>query len=393
MVLDALRGFALFTIILANFPEFGLWTFLGNEAQAAFPTAAIDKIVRFLQYFLIDGKGYGMFSILFGCGFSIIIAHAMERGSSGIALFYRRMSLLLVIALCHLLLLWSGDILCLYAVLGMLLPLFHKLSNKALLTWATALLAAPVAIDYAQELGHFDIAAPLEAAWWQRAHAYGINQDNFATWLVDAQDYAAVSQFLMQGAIERMWEFVDGNRFPKILALFLLGYYIGRNKYYARLHELKTPLANLCRLSAMVAIPLSAVYAWHATQGHPLGQGFHSLVYFLSVVPMTAFYITAFCLLWMRHTHGAVFRMLAWPGRMALTNYIGQSVVGIAIYYGIGAGMGLRMGLVEIELTAVAVFMLQIVLSACWMQVFRFGPLEWLWRMLTYGRWFSPLKS
>ncbi len=212
IILDALRGFALFTIILANLPEFGLWTFLSTEAQQAMPSAEIDRWVRFLQYFLIDGKGYGLFSLLFGCGFSIIIAHALQRGSSGIALFYRRMLLLLLIALCHLLLLWSGDILCLYAVLGMILPLFHKLANRQLLIWGVGLLALPVLIDGIQQLANVSFAAPIEAAWWAKANSYGINEDNFARWLAEADNYAEVSQFLMQGAIERMWEFVEGGR-------------------------------------------------------------------------------------------------------------------------------------------------------------------------------------
>lgn len=87
------------------------------------PTAGVDRVVRFLQYLLVDAKFYGIFSILFGIGFSIILSHAEERGSSGIRLFYRRMLVLLGFALVHLLCIWSGDILCLYAVVGMLLPL------------------------------------------------------------------------------------------------------------------------------------------------------------------------------------------------------------------------------------------------------------------------------
>lgn len=82
VILDALRGFALLFIILANFPEFGLWTFLSSAEQQALPSAGIDRIVRFLQYVLIDGKGYGLFSLLFGCGFSIFVSRAYSRGNN-----------------------------------------------------------------------------------------------------------------------------------------------------------------------------------------------------------------------------------------------------------------------------------------------------------------------
>ena len=125
IILDALRGFALLGIVLANFPEFSLWTFLSDEAQAALPTAALDRGCHWLLYLLVDGKFYTLFSLLFGMGFSIIIANAARRGADGFRIFYRRMTVLLLIGLVHLLFLWSGDILALYALMGMLLPLFR----------------------------------------------------------------------------------------------------------------------------------------------------------------------------------------------------------------------------------------------------------------------------
>lgn len=96
VILDVLRGLALMGIALANFPEFALWTFLTTEEQAAMPTASMDEIVRFLQYMLVDGKFYSIFSILFGIGFSLILAR------HGRKLFVRRMLLLVVIGFLHL---------------------------------------------------------------------------------------------------------------------------------------------------------------------------------------------------------------------------------------------------------------------------------------------------
>lgn len=393
IILDALRGFALFTIILANFPEFGLWTFLSKEAQQAMPPAGVDRIVRFLQYFLIDGKGYTLFSLLFGCGFSIILEHAYQRGARGLRLFYRRMLILMVIALCHLLLIWNGDILCLYAVLGMILPLFHKMSNKRLLLSAFVLLALPVGIDLFVKLSGIVLSEPLYEAWWAKAHSVGINESNFATWLRDATYYPTMFAFLSQGWIERMWEFVDGNRVFKVLGLFVLGYAIGRNRLYAKIAELKPQTVKLMQLSALVGIPLSAVYAWDSVNGHPLGLTVHSLLYFLSVVPMTFFYLTLLCLYSLRHNHSLMLRLFAAPGRMALTNYVGQSLIGIIIYYGVGFGLGLSQGLYAIELTAVAVFLFQTAFSILWLHGFRYGPTEWIWRMLTYGKWLPPFKD
>lgn len=100
IILDALRGFALLGIAIANFPEFSLWTFLSEEATAAMPTAHVDGVVRWAEYLLVDGKFYTLFSLLFGIGFSIIIGNAEKRGANGFRIFYRRMTVLLVMGCC-----------------------------------------------------------------------------------------------------------------------------------------------------------------------------------------------------------------------------------------------------------------------------------------------------
>lgn len=392
IILDALRGLALLGICLANLPEFALWTFLSGEEQAAMPTAEADRVVRFLQYFIVDAKFYSIFSILFGIGFSIILSHAEERGGSGIRLFYRRMLVLLGMALTHLLLIWSGDILSLYAVVGMMLPLLRRLNDKRLLALAGGCILMPVVLDGWQEWTGTDFAAPLEAAWWAKAHSYGITEENFATWLRDADGYVAVHQFLMQGAIERMWEFVGGHRLLKVLGLFLIGYCIGRNRLYARLEEMHKGIKRVFWIGASVGVLTSVPYAMSATGGHPWGLTVHSLLYAVSALPMALAYMTGLCLLMLRCPHLLLFRMLAKPGRMALTNYISQSLVGIILYYGIGFGMGLDMGLWQVELTAIGIFLAQIVCSHVWMKWFKYGPLEWVWRMLTYGRWLDIRK-
>lgn len=292
VILDALRGFALLGICLANLPEFSLWTFLPSEAQEAMPTAQADHVVRFLQYFLVDAKFYGIFSMLFGIGFSIILSHAQEKGNSGIRLFYRRMCILMLIALAHLLLIWSGDILCLYALAGMLLPLVSKWTDRKLLLTALICLFLPVLLDLWQEWAQFRFSQPIEEAWWQKAYSYGIHEENFASWLRDAHSYREVHQFLMQGAIERMYEFVDGHRLLKVLGLFIIGYVIGRNRLYAKLTELKPQLKKVCLYAFLLGCPASLLYAFSAVNGHPWGLTIHSLLYTLSALPLALFYMT-----------------------------------------------------------------------------------------------------
>lgn len=384
VILDALRGLALMGIALANFPEFALWTFLSSEQQAAMPTAYIDEIVRFLQYLVVDGKFYSIFSILFGIGFSLI----MER--HGLRLFVRRMLILVIIGFLHLMFIWSGDILLLYAVGGLLLTLMIGLSDKSLFILALSLIMIPVGLDALIEFGGFNFPEPFYQAWWNKAEALGINEANFASWLRDANSYGQMFAFLVQGAYERLWEFVEGHRLPKVVGLFILGYLASKHRLYARLQDL--PLWKALYWSVSIGLPTSLLYAWSATSGHPWGLTVHSLLYAVSVIPLAIVFIIGVCLLYLQSPKSVVFRWLAAPGRMALSCYISHSLIGILLFYGLGFGLGTSLGLVYIELIALVVFFIQIIVCRIWLNYFRFGPLEWLWRMLTYGRYFPIIK-
>lgn len=271
VILDALRGFAILGICAANYPEFSLYTFQSKEIADAMPTAGIDRVLRFMLYFLVDGKFYTLFSLLFGIGFSIIISNAARKGVNGFRIFYRRMALLTLIGFLHLMFIWSGDILMLYALLGMCLPL----------------------------------------------------------------------------------------------------------------------LRHVTTIGLAAGLPLSLLYAWSCMNGHPLGNAVHTAIYTVSVYPLGLAYMCGMCLMYLRHNDLAAWRRLAYPGRMALTNYIGQSVIGALLFYGIGLGLGASFGLVHTELIVAGVYLFQMAFSRVWLRFFRFGPLEWIWRMLTYGRWFD----
>ena len=387
VILDALRGFALLGICMANFPEFSLYTFLSPETVAAMPTAVADTITRYLLYVLVDGKFYTLFSLLFGIGFSIIIRNAERKGANGFRIFYRRMGMLLLFGFLHLMFIWSGDILMLYALLGILLPSFRRISDKKLLGWALFFLILPIAMDGVCEMTHTNLALPFIHLQDTYCAKYGINEANFAYWLHDAEDYGTVFQFLVQGACVRMQEFIIGNRYFKVLGLFLIGFYIGRNRIYADLEGRRNLLVKVFRWGLTLGLPCSFLYAWSNMNGHPFGNTLHSVCYFISVYPLGFAYASGLCLLYLKRKEGSVWKWLAAPGRMALTNYIGQSVIGMFLFYGIGLGWGSTIGLWQTEVIVLAVFLFQVLFSRLWLSGFKFGPLEWIWRMLTYGKW------
>ena len=374
VILDALRGFAILGIILANFPEFSLWTFSAPDTWTV-----TDKVTRIVQTFLVDGKFYTLFSLLFGMGFSIQLTNAEGR----LHTFYRRMVVLLVMGLLHLCLLWSGDILMLYALCGMVLPLFRKLPTKNLLLFAGGFLILPVLLDAI--LGT-RLADPLEAEQWRICSLYGITQENFGTWLSDASSYREVLQFLHQGSVERMWEFVVGHRFFKVLGLFMIGFVIGRERIYADIEGNAALLRKVLSWGLLFGLPVGILYTWSSMAGYPFGRVFHGVFYLLSVYPMGFSYAAGFALLFIRRPEASGWKLLSGPGRMACTNYLGQSVLGILLFYGVGFALGNKVGLLETEFIALGVYVFQIGFSCLWLRYFKYGPVEWVWRMLTYGK-------
>ncbi|MDD4413789.1 MAG: DUF418 domain-containing protein [Oscillospiraceae bacterium] len=393
-ILDILRGIALLGICLANFGELSLYTFQPEQVSMAMPTAGTDNIIRFFQYFLIDGKFYTLFSLLFGIGFSIILENCEKSGRNGIRVFYRRMIILAIIGLAHLILLWAGDILLLYALLGMLLPLFRKMSNGRLLIFAVVLLLAPIAMDTFSVLseGRYSLMIPVNHAIDNLHGQSGITPENFGIWLRDRESYGDVLRFNLAGSFIRAGEFIEGNRVFKVLGLFLLGLYIGRKRIFADLAENKPLLRQVRNWGFTIGIPTSLLYAWNAVVHYPAGMVGSTAIYTVSVVPMGLAYAASIALWYEASRNKRHFNPVAQTGRMALTNYIGQSVAGMIIYYGIGFSLGASMGLAYVELVALGVFALQMILSNLWLHWFRYGPLEWIWRMLTYGKLLKLIK-
>jgi len=387
VILDVLRGIALLGICLANYPEFSLYTFQEKEVVAAMPTAEIDNIWRYFHYIFIDGKFYSLFSLLFGIGFSIIISNIEKKNQNVYTIFYRRLFILALIGFIHLLFLWAGDIILLYALVGFLLPLFRNLSNKKLLVISAILIFLPIAIDTFKVLTdyRYSLIVPVEKAIQHFSEQNGITNENFGVWLLNGKNYSDIIKFNIPGSFIRCQEFIEANRAVKVLGLFILGLYIGRNKIYAKLGDYISILKKIRFYGFLWGLPVSCFFAWNEINGHPAGVIGSSIVYALCIVPMSFAYISTICLWYVNNKDMKIFKILAAPGRMALTNYIGQSVIGIIIFYGIGFKLALS-GLIYVELIAAGVFVFQVLCSKIWLNYFQFGPMEWILRMGSYGK-------
>jgi uncharacterized protein len=391
-ILDVLRGFALLGVMLDNLFGFTGWAYSTETQKQSIPTWNTDLILATLEQVFINGKFYSIFSILFGIGFSIILVRNEAKGVNALKIFYRRLFVLLLIGAIHLFFFWEGDILMLYAMIGMVLPLFRKMTDKTLITIAITLILSPIVIDLFSVLLNISLGAGLEglAMKIDQHNGMPLDKEGYASYLFkDGAGWREWRNWELSGWAYRYSYILHSNRIPKVLALFLLGFVVGRNMMFAKLEEHFGLLKKLRFWGLMIGIPMGIVsfYFEIFRKGVPNPEGLvHTAAYAFSVVPMALAYASIICLYWHRKNGQSRLRFLAPVGQMALTNYLMQTFFGIFIYYGVGLGFGGNIGPTIFIPLGIAVYFIQILYSNWWMKHFRFGPMEWIWRQLTYGK-------
>lgn len=394
-LLDALRGFALLGICVANAGYFSLYIFQTTAQKAQFPSAKWDRWLDFLLSAFVDGKFYSLFSLLFGAGFSIIIARQPVTTSNNLTIFFRRLLILAVLGLLHSFLLWDGDILFFYAITGAFLPLFRNYTNKRLVIISLLLLCTPLLFDFCKIItdNRWNISKPFTDAGLYFDQKAGIREDEIPQWLMQHTSYKNLLQWNRSGFWWGWQHRMDTNRLPKVLAMFLLGFCAGRMQLYRLNSHHYALIKKINTWTLLPGILASVAYAAFAQDGQTLpkpGGIWDTLFYALSVSSLSIGYATTLALIYRSHK-----KLLNWlepMGQMALTNYIFQTIMGILFYYGFGVGIGGDKGPSFFIPVAILFFFIQAVYSAWWMKRFRFGPLEWIWRQLTYGK-SLPLKK
>ncbi|RKG98262.1 DUF418 domain-containing protein [Corallococcus sp. CA053C] len=401
-LLDVLRGFALWGVFVSN----SITWFSGNvllpRAQSqALAAPPFEAVVNSLYQFFVNQKFVTLFSFLFGLGFSIQLARADARKSSIVPLYSRRLAVLVGIGLVHMFAVWLGDVLSTYAVLGFVLLLFRQRSDRAVLTWAGVLLVAvpllvPALLHFIPILLHGAQAAAEAAKATDEVDVRakgqllaGLSSGSF--WTAQAANARFVTHMLPQSR-RLLW-------MATILGRFLLGLLAGR---HLLLQDVERHRALHWRL-----------FVWGLVLG-VLGNGAGVLVQRLRIaglmdpakdtwmlamnaimevgyLGLAAAYVAAFALLFQRERWRRAMQVLGPVGRMALTNYLLQSVVSIWLYDGWGLGFIGKLPPSRCLALTLAVFALQIPFSHAWLSRFRFGPAEWLWRSLTYGR-IQPMR-
>ncbi len=378
-LLDALRGFALFGILLANILYWSGWGAMTEEQRLAFAGAeAVSWQYRF-HHLLVDGKFYTIFSLLFGIGFALQIARLTSRGIEGLRVYRRRVLVLLGIGLVHSLLIWDGDILTLYALLGLVLPLFYRWRERSLLAAAFILIfLVPIAGMWMFE----------RLGWEPHKHLFALSNFIGETMGADTKpekalewlrrdDIAGWASWQLSGTPFSWALRLESWRIPKVLGIMLIGLVVGRRLAVGALLENRRLLFGVLLAGLAIGLPASAAYAIFPHQGQ---ADWPSVI---GTVPLALAYAAGFVLIWPRAR--PVLRHLVPVGRMALTNYLTHSVIGLIFFYGIGLGLAGTLRRLAFYGVALLIFSAQILFSTWWLSIREQGPMEAFWRRATYA--------
>lgn len=359
-ILDILRGFAIFGILAVNISGFASPVYLpGYNFAENWPW--YDGVADVLMLYLADGKFFIIFSFLFGIGFSVQMARAESKGRQLMAYYPRRLGVLFGIGALHAVLFWVDDILRLYALLGFLLLAFRNRSNKTVLAWAGIFFV----LNYLLSLvsGALEWSMPDLAAAGRETYLHG--------------SFFSVAQFQAWAGIY-MFFIVAQVQSANVMSLFLLGLLAGRVKFFENLPENRALLRKILAVGLTAGIMLNAS---HHFLENPLEA---NLVFIVGALGLSAAYMSGLCLLSLNQTGAKILAPLGQAGRMALTNYILQSVICSFLFNGYGLGLYEKVGAAGLWGFTFAIFVFQVGLSNWWLARFQFGPLEWLWRSLTY---------
>jgi uncharacterized protein len=394
VTLDIIRGIAVMGSFSVNVVAFAMIDgAYFNPATYGGHTGA-DLALWMTNMVVVDGKLRSLFSMLFGASMLLVVERAEAGGASGWWTHFRRMLVLFVIGLAHFYLIWWGDILHLYAAVGLIAFLFRHKPPRALLVWAFVFMAVDMAL-FGSTVAFFfnaDVAA----------HAANASRDSIQTWnsiasgfFPSAQELAEQQAIYGGSYLDRLREMVFSrglepidNLFligPETLSLMLFGMWGYKTGYlrgdwpdrtYARIATIAVPLGAL-GFAAVVALDITSrfylpyVFAGFTVLTTPL-RPFMALGYAALIILLT-------------RRRGWLAERFAAVGRAAFTNYLGTSLIAAPIFYGWGLGLYGQVSRFEAWLLVPVVWLIMLAWSKPWLDRFRYGPLEWVWRSLARG--------
>jgi uncharacterized protein len=376
--LDLLRGWAMFGV---------LWSNLNDWYGTADPTTPLDRALAFAQEWLVESRFYTLLCFLFGIGFGIQLLRAAERRQSLQRTYVRRSAALLAIGLVHALVIWHGDILTMYALVSFALLLFRDASPKRVLAWSIGLFLLSSEV--------------ISRVRWLAGQRFMVPRGTFATssWIFGHGSYGQIEHQRLLAVADWYGRWALTTYFS-ILAMFLAGVWALRSGYFERVIKNPRATRRLLGWSVVIALvgfasPVFGAKLWPIRPGaqpadwqhvlfNPRRFVFHAID--LSTEAMALAYAALLLLAFQTQRGQRLLAPLAATGRMALTTYLTQSVVSTFLFYSWGLGWFGRLGYTGMFAITVTLFALLLAASTWWLGRYQFGPVEWVWRTLTYGK-------
>lgn len=371
---DALRGFALLGIFVVNI-TFMASAYPGNLVEDPSFSSPLDGATRFVVAALFSMKFYLLFSFLFGYSFVLQMDAAERAGAEFVPRMMRRVVGLFVLGVGHIVLLYGGDVLTTYAVVCLVLLAMHRVRDRTALRTAgvvyavvvVSLVAGALFLDLSAFMPTYDEA--LSSAAVQTQAMLGSPAE------IIGHNIGGLQLLVLQAAS------LQG---PTALAMFLLGMVAARRRLFSDLTGQESFLRQAQWIGFPVGLAGGAVYAALGAAGNTWG----TTVSVLTAPFLTAAFVAT--LVRLMHAPGTAWirTVLAPVGRIALTNYLAQSVVGIILFTGVGLGLAGRVSPPLLFLLAFVVFTGQVAVSVWWLKSHRYGPAEYLLRWFT--TWHRP---
>jgi len=381
--IDIIRGFALFGILMVNISFFKYPVFYERYPSLAEP--GIQQAAAWLIQLVFTGKFYAIFSFLFGLGFYIFMERTEAKGLQLIPLYRRRLLALLAFGFVHLFFIWSGDILFTYAIVGFILMKFRNKPIESIRKWIAGFFIAAVLLHFI--FGLFNGFSELFMAEKYALIIEGLSQAAFA--LYSEGSFSQLLIFRLTNEVPSIFVSLIVT-IPAVMTFFLCGLYAGKIGLFRDI-EGNLPLIRKFRNTSF-PVGLLTMFAYFLVEKEIFAVGLllkpallSSLNYVASIF-IFSFYVLSIIILLRRETWKRLLNPLSATGRIALTNYLCQSVICIFLFYGFGFGLYGTISIIEGILIAVAIYLLQVIASNLWFKKFRYGPMEWFWRMLTYKR-------
>ncbi len=396
--MDVLRGFAIFGILIANVTAGGLGWGPYKVTSGPYLLPELDKKLSFIVAMFIEGKFYSIFSLLFGWGIALQLNKAFKNNINALPTIKRRLLFMVLLGLVHILI-WPGDIVLFYAILGFILLPFRKFSNKTLLITGALLILMPIVL-YTAKMHWPWVNTPSNMLFQLGSKVdnqiLNLGNTEYNEWIKKASWWDVIKSNV-GGIFYRYGSLFFISRIPKVFGMFLIGFALGRSNFYKNFAQNKIIVYWIIGLGLIIGLPTNYFLAHYLSNSsndyYSLKTNglYQTIAYSFGVAPLALAYVGIFMLCFQKAIVSKIMSVFAPVGKMAFSNYMMHSIFCQFVFLPMGLGLGSYIGSVYLTIFCIWLFACQVIGSTIWLKYFNYGPVEWVWRSLTYWK-LQPMK-